>query len=230
MSYQYPYIEHYSPSPATSTPQQPFAQWADVQDDPSLVSPINPQVQGLSTEQDQTSQQQQQHQQQQQQVTTPTYEAPQVIQLVERPLRRPKQQQAQQALQKQAQNQNQLPASMTTASSQHNSPHTGAWFDLRDTQSSKSSASSGKDSQVRQQVLANRAQQRLASHPYYRRTVSGDKTRRERESAGVSPLAPTAPNAASCTVMACGGPTISKTNADGRCVVRSWEIYSSFFQ
>lgn len=217
MSYQYPYIEHYSPSPATSTPQQPFAQWADVQDEHAMVSPIQqPNTQALVQEQDQ-------QQQMQQQVSAPTYEAPQVIQLIERPLRRPKlQQQQQQALQAQNQNQAPNPASTTTQhsnSSTSPSSRTGVWFDLRDS----SSKGKGKDvpqTQAVRQALASRTQARLASHPYHRRAITGDvKVRRERES---SVLVSSAPNAATYTVMACGGPSPASANVgeNMRCVER----------
>lgn len=228
MSYQYPYIEHYSPSPATSTPQQPFAQWADVQDEHAMVSPIQqPNTQALVQEQDQ-------QQQMQQQVSAPTYEAPQVIQLIERPLRRAKlQQQQQQALQaqNQTQNQNQAPnpASTTQQLSSNNSTspssRTGVWFDLRDS----SSTGKGKDvpqTQALRQALASRTQARLAAHPYHRRAISGDvKVRRDRESAV---LVSSAPNAATYTVMACGGPSPASANVgeNSRCVEQS-SLYTS---
>ncbi len=78
MSYQYPYIEHFTPSPVTTTPNA-FAQWDITQENAQ-----------------QHQQQLQQQGQQELERTTPTsaastpagYEAPQVIQLTERVPRR----------------------------------------------------------------------------------------------------------------------------------------------
>lgn len=211
MSYQYPYIEHYSPSPVSTTPQA-FAQW-EVTDDPLVVSPQHVEQQPTpESDQNQTS------------ATTPTsYEVPKVIQLTERPQHR-----NQTSVQALAQNQNQSQQVQSTPriskkvvthtlTPQALTPLPGRLIDLHHIKTSASTVSNGDRGRVAdltapvRHALANRAQARLASHPYHRRAISGDvRARRDAESALHTGMSITT----SATVMACGGPNEMTRCAD----------------
>ncbi|KAI5120597.1 hypothetical protein M0805_008074 [Coniferiporia weirii] len=129
MSFQYPYIEHYSPAPASpldTFATHPLSPW-DAQSDSGNTCNGTQARLAAPTLYDQNTAVQQQCQitQQQESETTrpfmtaqtptdttpaPTYEPPRVIQLVERPRRRPRQQPAQSQSQTQTQAQNQSQA------------------------------------------------------------------------------------------------------------------------
>ncbi|KAH8116028.1 hypothetical protein DFH11DRAFT_1255141 [Phellopilus nigrolimitatus] len=220
MSFQYPYIEHYSPAPATPLDAFNTLQW-DIQDDAGQLTAVASASAAIYTQSPAMQQHCQIHQQQSSNTPTPTemqmqspvatltppetqpaqtqtYESPQVIQLIERPLRRPRQQPAQpqskarnhiqaypQAQQKQAQTPSR-PASNLSTPTHNPTEMSGTQQQQQDTPQSVSSVpppgkwldlhelSSVKGDKAQRPATATaRAQARLAAHPYHRRAVSG---------------------------------------------------------
>ncbi|KLO14040.1 hypothetical protein SCHPADRAFT_336229 [Schizopora paradoxa] len=221
MSYPYPYIDHYSPSPTA------FTQWDITQES------ANVNAQQHIHHHQQAQQQEQQHHQQEPEGTTPTsaastpagYEAPQVIQLTERvPRRRVR-----------IQNPEAVAAAAATGSKASQSPSTPlrSLHPLQQAtpptmdnnnnvkqqqqqqhgkhhqrQEQQESEGGGAGSPVRQ-LNTSRTQARLASHPYHRRVVSAGEpsSRGKRILDAEQATSPTSTGllGAAQIVMACGG-------------------------
>ena len=206
MSYQYPYIEHFSPSPASSTPQQPFAQW-DIQDDPSNTSTT-----GSIVQQSSSTSPKQDHQPV---PTTPqiqtTYEMPPVIQLTERPQRRVRVAQQQPS----GKASPETPIRNISQLSQHSSSLSpkaaGRWVDLRHTPASGEKRTELHEGGPARAAFTSRAGARQAAQPYQRRVSSGE-AKSKRLSEGDTQLTRVG-TGASYTLMACGAPA----NNNSRC-------------